>query len=302
MTKRIRKLINRTDCAYSHTVQRMSSLDRLTPLLERFPPTARVFFSDVLCDRFESEGDPTKGHIHWLKSGAVEVRANRKTLGTLSGPGVIFSPKGSAHTLIPKPSTEMVCAEFEFGQRFKNPLTLINPNIILIPVNEAPEIAVIHQLLIDEAFSSRCGKSYGVNQLLQYFVLVVFRYLIRTKTIPSGITKALADERLLKAITAMHSAPSRPWTLKDLAEVAGMSRASFAHHFRAATQTTPGEYLADWRISLAQAKMSHGQPVKAIAKEVGYASPEALSRVFTKRVGRSPRQWLASTGEKVASP
>ena len=302
MTKSIRKLINRTDCAYSHTVQKMSSLDRLTPLLERFPPTARVFFSDVLCDRFESEGDPTKGHIHWLKSGAVEVRANRKTLGTLSGPGVIFSPKGSAHTLIPKPSTEMVCAEFEFGQRFKNPLTLINPNIILIPVNEAPEIAVIHQLLIDEAFSSRCGKSYGVNQLLQYFVLVVFRYLIRTKTIPSGITKALADERLLKAITAMHSDPSRPWTLQDLAEVAGMSRASFANHFRSSTKTTPGEYLADWRISLAQSKLSHGQPFKTIAKDVGYASPEALSRVFTKRVGCSPRQWLASTGEKVASP
>ena len=280
----------------------MSAIDRLTPLLDRFPPTARVFFSDVLCDRFESEADPTKGHIHWLKSGAVEVRSDKKTLGTLTAPGVIFSPQGAAHMLIPKPRTEMVCAEFEFGQRFKNPLTLMTPNVILVPVHEAPEVAVIHQLLIDEAFSSRCGRSYGVNQLLQYFILVVFRYLIRTKTMPSGITNALADERLVKAINAMHSDPSRPWTLKDLAEIAGMSRASFANHFRVSTQTTPGEYLADWRISLAQSKLSQGQPIKTIAKDVGYASPEALSRVFTKRVGCSPRQWLVSSREKVASP
>lgn len=280
----------------------MSAIDRLTPLLDRFPPTARVFFSDVLCDRFESEADPTKGHIHWLKSGAVEVRSDKKTLGTLTAPGVIFSPQGAAHMLIPKPRTEMVCAEFEFGQRFKNPLTLMTPNVILVPVHEAPEVAVIHQLLIDEAFSSRCGRSYGVNQLLQYFILVVFRYLIRTKTMPSGITNALSDERLVKAINAMHSDPSRPWTLKDLAEIAGMSRASFANHFRVSTQTTPGKYLADWRISLAQSKLSQGQPIKTIAKDVGYASPEALSRVFTKRVGCSPRQWLVSSREKVASP
>ncbi len=269
----------------------MTALDRLTPLLERFPPAARVFFSDVLCNRFESHAESSKGHIHWLKSGAVEVVADGKAVGTLSGPGVIFSPRGFAHSLIPKPKAEIVCAEFEFGQRFKNPLTLVAPGVILIPVAGAPEIQVIHKLLMDEAFSSRCGKTFGVNQLLQYFVLVVFRYLIRTETIPTGITKALADERLLRAINGMHAEPERPWTLESLADVAGMSRASFANHFREATQTTPIEYLTDWRISLAQSKIISGVPIKVVAKDVGYANPEALTRVFTKRVGCSPREW-----------
>lgn len=280
----------------------MSAIDRLTPLLDRFPPTARVFFSDVLCERFESKADPTKGHIHWLKTGGVEVRANKKTVGTLSGPGVIFSPQGSAHTLIPKPHAEMVCAEFEFGQRFRNPLTSLNPGVLLIRVADAPELEAIHKLLMDEAFSSRCGKAFGVNQLLQYFVLVVFRYLIRTEAIPTGITKALADKRLLRAISSMHAEPERSWTLESLASVAGMSRASFANHFREATQATPIDYLTDWRISLAQSKISNGMPIKLVAKDVGYANPETLTRVFAKRVGCSPRQWLASTREKVASP
>lgn len=272
----------------------MTALDRLTPLLEHFPPSARVFFSDVLCSRFESKHESAKGHIHWVKSGSVEVSSEGQTKGVISGPGVIFSPSGAAHALTPRPEAEIVCAEFEFGQRFKNPLTSINPSIILIRVSDAPEIEVIHKLLMDEAFSSRCGKSFGVNQLLQYFILVVFRYLIRTKAIPTGITKALADERLLRAINSMHHEPERAWTLESLAGVAGMSRASFANHFREATQATPIEYLTDWRISLAQAKLINGVPIKAVAKDVGYSNPEALTRVFTRRVGCSPRQWRES--------
>lgn len=269
----------------------MDTIDRLTPFLERFPPIARVFFSDVLCNRFESQVDFAKGHIHWVKSGSVEVVAEEKTVGTISGQGVIFSPKGSPHTLIPKPEAEMVCAEFEFGQRFKNPLTSLTPSVILIRVEDAPEIEAIYKFLMDEAFSSRCGRTFGVNQLLQYFVLVVLRYLIRTEAIPAGITKALADDRLMKAINAMHTEPEKSWTLQTLADVAGMSRASFANHFRGATQATPIEYLTDWRISLAQSKIINGIPFKTVAKEVGYSNPEALTRVFTKRVGCSPRDW-----------
>lgn len=273
----------------------MNIYDRLTPLLERFPPNARVFFSDVLCSRFESHADSSKGHIHWLKSGLVEVLSEGKVVGILTGPGVIFSPNGSAHTLIPKPEAEIVCAEFEFGQRFKNPLTSFIQSVIIIRIADAPEIESVHALLMDEAFSSRCGKTFGVNQLLQYFLLVVLRYLIRTEAIPAGVTKALADARLLKAINSMHAQPEKPWTLESLAEVAGMSRASFANHFREATQVTPIEYLTDWRISLAQSKIMSGVTIKAIAKDVGYANPEALTRVFTKRVGCSPREWLNSS-------
>jgi AraC-like DNA-binding protein len=279
----------------------MNPIDRLTPLLERFQPTARVFFSGVLCDRFESPADVSKGHIHWLKSGEIEVVREGKIVGMISGPGVIFSPKGNAHALIPKPKAEIICAEFEFGQRFRNPLTLLDPSIILISASDAPEIELVHKLLIEEAFSTRCGKSFGVNQLLQYFVLVVFRYLIRTNSLPFGITRALGDERLLKAITRMHAEPHKPWTLEALAEIAGMSRASFINHFREATQVTPMEYLTDWRISLAQAKIINGMPIKNVAKDVGYSTPEALTRVFTKRVGCSPRDWLNNTTPNSAS-
>lgn len=267
-------------------------MDRLTALLERFPPTVRVLFSDTLCERFDSIENLEIGHIHWLKAGELEVYANNKLVGRLTEPGIVFCPAGASHALVPNVQAEVICAEFEFGQRFHNPLINIEPSVVLIPISQAPEIEPVHSLLMKEAFSSRCGKSFGVNQLLQYFILIVFRFLIRTQALPFGLTKALADPKLLKAITSMHNEPARNWTLDSLADIAGMSRASFANHFKHATQTTPIDYLTDWRISLVQSKISSGGSIKSAARELGFSSPATLTRVFTKRVGCSPRDWV----------
>jgi AraC-like DNA-binding protein len=40
-----------------------------------------------------------------------------------------------------------------------------------------------------------------------------------------------------------------------------------------------------------QGKLRQGQPLKAIARTVGYHSPAALTRAFTRRFGRSPREF-----------
>jgi len=55
----------------------------------------------------------------------------------------------------------------------------------------------------------------------------------------------------------------------------------------------PADYLTDWRMTLAKKQLRNGRAVKLIAPELGYANASALSRVFTQRVGMSPREWLA---------
>lgn len=56
----------------------------------------------------------------------------------------------------------------------------------------------------------------------------------------------------------------------------------------------PLEYLTDWRVSVAQTLLRRGKPLKAVAPEVGHSSPAALSRVFARRVGASPMDWVAA--------
>lgn len=271
----------------------MDRIDRLTAIFERFAPQIQVQFADQLCGSSSFLADQPIGHIHWLKTGQVILHSHGTDSMSVDQPSVIFVPGPTPHTLHSDEGAELVCAQFDFGQRFRNPLTLLEPAIIVVPVAEIPELEAIHNLLMAEAFSDRCGKSLAASQLLQYFLLVLFRHLIKINTVPVGPLKALGDEKILRAVTSIHRDPGNAWTLDYLADVATMSRATFARRFRELMGKTPLDYLTDWRIAVAQSLLVHGKPIKSVAHEVGYSSTAALTRVFTQRVGNAPRQWLA---------
>ncbi|MNT89675.1 transcriptional activator FtrA [compost metagenome] len=72
-----------------------------------------------------------------------------------------------------------------------------------------------------------------------------------------------------------------------------MSRSAFAARFKSVVGATPADYLAQWRLTIAQAELRTGASVKTIADSLGYANASALSRLFAQKVGVSPREWLA---------
>jgi transcriptional regulator GlxA family with amidase domain len=149
-------------------------------------------------------------------------------------------------------------------------------------------------LLFDEAFASRAGRQAGIDRLMEFFVVLLLRHAIAARLTPISLLAGLADARLAKAITAMHDKPEKAWSLDGLAQVAGMSRARFAAHFRETVGTPPLDYLTDWRISVAQTLLRRGKPMKAVAPMVGYSSPAAFARVFARRVGTSALDWVAA--------
>ena len=72
-----------------------------------------------------------------------------------------------------------------------------------------------------------------------------------------------------------------------------------ATQFRAAVGVPPGDYLTDWRLRVARLRLAEGWSVKDVAAAVGYASPAALTRVCTQRLGAPPTRWHppASAGQ-----
>ncbi len=114
---------------------------------------------------------------------------------------------------------------------------------------------------------------------------------------------ALADRRMSAAIAAIHAEPARAWTLRALAERAGMSRTTFALRFREAVGEPPMEHLARWRMLLAADRLARtADPVSAIAWSVGYGSESAFSTAFKRVMGHPPRRHRTGQPAGVPAP
>jgi AraC-like DNA-binding protein len=155
-------------------------------------------------------------------------------------------------------------------------------------------------LLFTEAFSENPGRQAALDHLTEYALVLLLRAAMKNHLLQGGILLGLADPRLAKAIAAIHHQPAHPWSLDALAQQAGMSRARFAVHFREVVGLTPFDYLADWRIGVAQALLRQGRSLKIVAPAVGYISSTALTRVFRQRLGLSPTDWIAHDRQTAA--
>ena len=173
------------------------------------------------------------------------------------------------------------------------------PPLVALPLREAPGLEHTLALLFAETEQLRCGHRLLADRLFEVLLIQLLRWLLDHAAacgLPPGLITGLGDPRLARALVALHEQPGQDWTLERMAAQAGMSRSAFAAAFRTAVGQTPADYLADWRLALAQAALRAGRPVKQLAPELGYANPSALSRLFRQRVGCSVRDWLASEG------
>lgn len=90
----------------------------------------------------------------------------------------------------------------------------------------------------------------------------------------------------------MHDAPSKNWTILTLAEVAGMSRSSFAQRFKDTIGMPPLTYLIDYRLRLAARYLRLQQnSISRISELVGYASDSTFSQAFKRVYGVSPKAY-----------
>lgn len=269
-------------------------MDRLAPLLNHISLAARVFYAGELCQVASFDDSEVAGHLHVVKAGQLTLRIGGADVACVDRPSVLFFPRPCNHTLIPQNELgfELLCASIDLGVKVQSPLAMALPEFLVLPINDGEPMAATLDLLFQEAFGDACGRQAALDRLAEYFLIQMLRHVMAAGLLKGGIFSALADQRLARAVTAMHQRPAHPWTLDELAEQAGMSRARFAVNFREAVGMTPLDYLTDWRMSVAQGLIRQGVPIKNIASAVGYQSQTALTRVFTKRVGRSPTEWM----------
>lgn len=161
----------------------------------------------------------------------------------------------------------------------------------LVVVRGEHRLAMLMQLLGEEAVGSKPGREMVLQHLLEVLLIEAMRSSAELGDNP-GLLRGLSDERLAVAIRAMHAEPGRGWTVAELAREAALSRSGFHDRFLSVVGMAPIEYLAAWRLTLAKDLLRKRElSVSAIARQVGYSSASAFSVAFSRSVGVSPARY-----------
>lgn len=127
-------------------------------------------------------------------------------------------------------------------------------------------------------------------------VSIVRSYLLHDTQVTRGWLRGLTDPGIGRALQAMHQRPGHHWTVRELAQLAGHSRTTFANRFAELVEATPIGYLTQWRMHLAAEKLRTSKPNLArLALDLGYASDTAFRNAFRRHHGMVPSQFREGT-------
>ncbi len=191
------------------------------------------------------------------------------------------------------PTARFVCGFLGCDRRPFNPVLGTLPRMLHQPGPAGGWLALFARQVVEETRARRAGASEVLTRLAELmFIEVVRDHLARLPEGQTGWLAGLRDPVVGAALGRLHAEPARAWTLDALAHEVAASRSRLAERFTALVGQPPMQYLAQWRMQLAAARLAEGSAkVATIAAEVGYDSEAAFSRAFKKLVGVPPGAW-----------
>jgi len=98
----------------------------------------------------------------------------------------------------------------------------------------------------------------------------------------------LLDPHIGPVVKLMCDYPDRDWSMKTLAEEAGLSRSMFHERFVAVAEEPPMSFLRRLRLTRGMQLLKQGLELKAVARRSGYASPSAFAAAYRRQYGSLP--------------
>ena len=224
--------------------------------------------------------DP-KAEVDALPLDQVIEKSGFEGKGTL-----VYGEHGTNH------ETQLVCGHFAFSEHAHHPIVDALPAVIVVKnYGESSGKWMENTLRIIGAEAGLPG--IGNDLVALKLSEIIFAQALRAYLIDEGSNKPImagfANPQIGRALSAIHEAPSFPWSLEELSEIAGMSRTSFANNFSQFMTTTPMGYITQWRMQIARQMLAEtSSPIIEVAESTGYHSEAAFGRTFKKLVGIAP--------------
>lgn len=284
--------------------------DPLSVLLTRLNLNATIYVSGDFCGTWAVDTAGSRRiPFHLIGSGAAWLHLDGKAPEHLAAHDLVIFPHDAHHIISNskvKPVqekvnqsmsndgdvTQMICGFFEFRSPVLFPVLDSLPQTVVLHSSKGEtgrRIEALISLMLAELDNAHPGFYTAINQVAFLLFVEVLRRQMDSGVITGGLLSALFDERLGKALNAIHQGPETAWTLESLAGEALMSRSSFADRFRQVVGLTPMKYLTQWRMNEARhLLLTTGLSVAQIAEKSGYETEAAFRKAYKNTLGETP--------------
>ena len=188
----------------------------------------------------------------------------------------------------------LVCGHFSFDDEIPHPALETLPSMLHVSAAAGHDFTWLDgaaRTLGRETAVRPPGWEVVVDRAAEILLVQALRACF-AETGDRTATAAFLDERLSRALAAIHQRPGHVWSLEELARRAGMSRTAFAVRFRELMGMPPMAYVTRWRLQKARAALLESDDIVArIAERCGYASEAAFSRAFQRLYGHPPASY-----------
>jgi AraC-like DNA-binding protein len=190
----------------------------------------------------------------------------------------------------PHGSALMIVGTYQLATEISQRLLAALPALLVL--RDAEWDSPLLGLVSDEVGRDEPGQEVVLDRLLDLLLIAVLRaWFARPDAAPPAWYVAQGDPIVGRALRVLQNHPAHPWTVGSLAHEVGVSRATLARRFSELVGEPPMSYLTGWRLMLAADLLREpGATVGSVAREVGYASPFALSAAFKRERGVSPHE------------
>jgi AraC-like DNA-binding protein len=190
----------------------------------------------------------------------------------------------------PDGSTTMLIGTYQMRGEVSRRLLEALPSVVVLPDGAWNRSLV--PLLGDEIVKDDPGQEVVLDRLLDLLLISVLRtWFARPDSGAPAWYRADSDPVVGRALRMLHNNPAASWTVASLAAATGVSRAALARRFTDLVGEPPMSYLTGWRLTLAADLLREPDAtVGAVARQVGYSSPFALSAAFKRVRGISPQE------------
>jgi len=186
--------------------------------------------------------------------------------------------------------TVMLTGTYEFAGEISRRLLRALPTLLVLEADQSDP--TLTGLLAAEITKDEPGQEAVLDRMLDLLMISTLRaWFSRPEGQAPAWYRAQRDPVVGAALRMLQNNPAHPWSVESLAKATNVSRAALARRFNELVGEPPMTFLTGWRLDLAADLLCESDAtISAVAEQVGYGSPFALSTAFKRVLGVSPQQ------------